>query len=205
VIEKMATRSQPVTDKTNKITWHNGYISAESFVRTWQKSDCLVDFQRHVARALKESGSLNWDIDNAKEGLTKITLRLNALKQKDLESPLLLEKDVAALNGTKYQPYRWCTGRIVDLKEHTKDLEDAVARTAKRVVKAQRILDNPEDVAYYAGRGHEVQSSSTLQSRATRYRDKGVKLKYLTYNNEPPARCRWEVLSELADELAAAA
>ena len=192
-----------MTDKTNKITWHNGYISAESFVRTWQKSDSIVDFQHHIARALKVTGWLQVDVDNAKERLTKATLRLNALKQKDLESPSLLEKDVAALNGTGYKPYRYYDAEIVDLKEHTEDLGDAAERAAKCLVKAQRILDNPEDVAYYAGSGHEVQGTSTLQNRAARYRDKGVKLKYLTYNNEPPARCRWKVLSELAEELAA--
>lgn len=191
------------TDKTNNITWTNGYISAESFVRTWQTSDSIVDFQRKTARVLKEKGWLQLDVDRAKEKVVAATLRLQAVVGKDSKSSCLDEEDIAAINGTEYKPYSWDTGRLVDFDSRVVELRRNLDLASRRLEKAQRILDNPDDVAYYAGNYHEVPSANALWARAKRYRMKGVKLQYLSYNNEPPARCKWEVLAELAEELAA--
>jgi hypothetical protein len=195
------------TDKTNKITWDNcSYgpcISAESFVRTWQTSDSVADFQREVMRQTHESGYFQERLDDHKEWLSECAARLCAIQQKDLESPLLNKKDIAALKGTKVKFYSWEPAEVVHLGDHIEDLEKAVSRHTDRITHYQRILDDPEGSVKKGGGIDRIPCSSTLQSRAQRYRKKGVSLQYLTYDNEPPVRCRWKVLSELADELAA--
>ena len=195
------------TDKTNKITWDNcSYgpcISAESFVRTWQTSDSVADFQREVMRQIHESGYFEERISDHKEWLSECAARLCAIQQKDLESPLLNKKDIAALKGTKFKIYSWQTPEVPHLGDHIEDLERAIRRHTDRITHYQRILDDPEGSVVKWGGTDLIPSESTLQSRAQRYRKKGVSLQYLTYDNKPSARCRWKVLSELADALAA--
>ena len=191
------------TDKTNEITWNNGYISAESFVRTWQTSDSVADFQREVMKQVHEDGYFDVCLSNHKEYLSEYASRLCAIQQKDLESPLLNEKDIAALKGTKLKIYSWEPAEVPHLGDHIEDLERHIRRHTDRITHYQRILDDPEGSVTKWGGTDIIPSASTLQNRAQRFRKKGVPLQYLTYDNKPSARCRWKVLSELAEELAA--
>ena len=195
-----------MTDKTNEITWEYGsygpYISAESFVRIWQTSNSVVDFQRKVVKQLHEDGRFERKLEWSKDVLSEYVSRLCAIRQKDLESPLLEEKDIAALKGTKIQPYSWSEPETVDLADHIEYLEGVIRRYKSLATQYQGMMDDPERSSGWGG-VDIIPGAQTLQSRAKRYRDKGVSLKYLTYDDEPPQRCKWEILSELADELAA--
>jgi hypothetical protein len=194
-------------NETNKITWKGDFITAESFVRAWQQSNSVKALQIEIAQAAKEQGKLQYALDQAQRYLVRASLRLAALKSGDVECDALVSKDVCAINKTVYESYSFAVDEIPSLTARIEDAECDSRQYTRELTKAQELQDCPEladlsDGVWWA----DIPSANSCQSRAARYRAKGVKLKKLPYRvggQQGDSRMSWEALAELADELVA--
>jgi len=185
--------------ETNKITWQDGYITAESFVRAWQQSNSIKALQIKIAIAAKEQGKFQRDLDDIQRGIARNLHRIAALKSGSVECDALEPIDVCAINEAVYDSWE-----IPPLAAQIEDAERDSRWYAQKLTKAQERQDRPELCDWSCGDWGYVPGTNACQSRAARYRSKGVKLKRLAFRacEQPPfLKPSWEDLAELADEL----
>jgi hypothetical protein len=192
--------------ETLQWTYYGGIrcLTERSFVVVWQSSDSVADVQAKISRAAKEQGRFDSALKRQKSALSDATCRLEALKAGDVFSSALNDRDVCALKGEAYKPYSSYSPELIDLEKQIEGAQSSVEHRCEWIRETEQRIADPEGTAddYSGGYDNYVPSRRALQSRAKRYRDKGVPLVQLHATGDEP-RNYWAELADLAEATAA--